>query len=78
MFNDFSKQHYICIRPVLSTHEEFSLKWAHYGYSPLPITEPVFNSSDIRVGAGAGTFCLEPEPEPEPPETPEGGPVAQG
>ena len=35
MFNDCSKPHSICMRLVLSTQEEFSLKRAHYGHSPL-------------------------------------------
>ena len=36
MFNDCIKPHSICMRLVLSTQEEFSLKRAHYGHSPLP------------------------------------------
>ena len=35
MFNDCIKPHSICMRLVLSTQEEFSLKRAHYGHSPL-------------------------------------------
>ena len=35
MFNDCIKPHSICMRLVLSTQEEFLLKRAHYGHSPL-------------------------------------------
>ena len=35
MFIDCFKPHSICMRLVLSTQEEFSLKRAHYGHSPL-------------------------------------------
>ena len=35
MFIDCIKPHFICMRLVLSTQEEFSLKRAHYGHSPL-------------------------------------------
>ena len=35
MFNDCIKPHSICMRLALSTQEEFSLKRAHYGHSPL-------------------------------------------
>ena len=38
MFSDCIKPHSICMRLVLSTQEEFSLKWAHYGHSPLVVS----------------------------------------
>ena len=37
MLNDCIKPHSICMWLVLSTQEEFSLKRAHYGHSPLNI-----------------------------------------
>ena len=40
MFKDCIKPHSICMRLVLSTQEEFSLKRAHYGHSPVIIFLP--------------------------------------
>ena len=55
MFNDCNKPRSICMRLVLSTQEGFSLKRAHYGYSPLPITSHVLMTAfeDI-VDNGSG------------------------
>ena len=41
MFNDCIKPHSICMRLVLSTQEEFSLKRAHYGHCPLHLQATV-------------------------------------
>ena len=50
MFNDCIKPHSICMRLVLSTQEEFSLKRAHYGHSPLP--------SYFKANSRSPTRCL--------------------
>ena len=50
MFNDCIKPHSICMRLVLSTQEEFSLKRAHYGHSPLQRCSERHQHFSIRFG----------------------------
>ena len=49
MFNDCIKPHSICMRLVLSTQEEFSLKRAHYGHSPLHSRELLFPVQNLMT-----------------------------
>ena len=62
MFNDCIKPHSICMRLVLSTQEEFSLKRAHYGHSPLWPSGRIILIGDVTPGqeTRAGNFCFLP------------------
>ena len=55
MFNDCIKPHSICMRLVLSTQEEFSLKRAHYGHSPLNVRST--EVTDLRLPRWPNRLC---------------------
>ena len=60
MFNDCIKRHSICMRLVLSTQEEFSLKRAHYGHSPLFAPAKHIQARTTPYGLGSGELIDRP------------------